>query len=1036
MDEAQSLEAVANILGEISLRPFDLSLHLRHVELAKTLDDLESQLTAFQMASEFLAVGDDIWVPYIDAKAKSVDLETEAGVEELLQLYERAEADYLSIPILQKHLNFILEQHSKYYGEEATPKPESLGELFSTAWTRETIQRIVSKGIEHVAESHLLFDAQRDWELEQLEKASPEDAPILKDHVGEILLLRLKQAHSNSDETFQAYSSFTSKYRSPSEYETTMVAASKIRGNVVKGYERREPLEIGLKQSSNSLEAFSSYITYERRAKNPDLLVTRGIYERAISEAAKRTFRNEPGAEAALFVFWAGYFDALRLLDVGVDVEGELFKRALRSVPGSGEVWARYIRFLERASETMVSSDLEAVSNAYNRAINTGLIQKDMEQLIPVTLAYASYEKRQLTHEEFDENAFASMIAAVEGAIQTILQSVKEGDPKFRLEKFLVAAYEDLQLIDNAVEVWQEAAKRSRFSYNLWISYTDLLTKHKQYDQARAVFADIHKKKLDWPEVIWEAWSSFEHLYGSVEDIDSALDKIEKARNQVNFYRARDAAQAYEAAQAATAAAQPSVPIADTSTAINVDMQAPSSAAQNDAMEVDSAPSTVSSKKRTADDEELHDAGSKKARTEAPSALKRDRENTTVFVADLPASTKEDDLKALFKDCGGVREVKITQLPNALVALVEFYTRDSIPAALTKDKKRVHEQEIAVHLAWKSTLYVTNFPESADDAFIRNLFGTYGILFDVRWPSKKFKQTRRFCYVQFTSPTAAENALELHGRELEPNLPLNVYMSNPERKKERTDHDANEREVYVAGLSKFTNKDDLQKLFSTYGKVKDIRLATERDGHARGYAFVEYENPQDARRALDANNYELKKRRIAVTLADPRVRARHTSETGLGRQAEARARSVRVRNVPTGTQEGILQQAFEKISLVRRVELFGDKGEAVVELESPAEAGKLLLRPEPIVFEGKTLRISEEGKEGSARNAGPPVKTGGLFVPRKTAGSRPRAGLGFVRPAPAPAAPSAAGPSSSTTGAASSQTNKGQDDFRKMLGGK
>ena len=28
-----------------------------------------------------------------------------------------------------------------------------------------------------------------------------------------------------------------------------------------------------------------------------------------------------------------------------------------------------------------------------------------------------------------------------------------------------------------------------------------------------------------------------------------------------------------------------------------------------------------------------------------------------------------------------------------------------------------------MHLAWKSTLYVTNFPESADDKSIRELFG-------------------------------------------------------------------------------------------------------------------------------------------------------------------------------------------------------------------------------------------------------------------------------------------------------------------------
>jgi hypothetical protein len=76
--------------------------------------------------------------------------------------------------------------------------------------------------------------------------------------------------------------------------------------------------------------------------------------------------------------------------------------------------------------------------------------------------------------------------------------------------------------------------------------------------------------------------------------------------------------------------------------------------------------------------------------------------------------------------------VKITELPGSFVALVEFFDRDSIPAALTKDKKRIHDQEIAVHLAWKSTLYVTNFPESADDAFVKNLFGKVRCFFSLK----------------------------------------------------------------------------------------------------------------------------------------------------------------------------------------------------------------------------------------------------------------------------------------------------------------
>lgn len=60
------------------------------------------------------------------------------------------------------------------------------------------------------------------------------------------------------------------------------------------------------------------------------------------------------------------------------------------------------------------------------------------------------------------------------------------------------------------------------------------------------------------------------------------------------------------------------------------------------------------------------------------------------------------------------------------------------------------------------------------------------------------------------------------------------------------------------------------------------------------------------------------------------------TERGLGRNAELASRSIRVKNLPVNTQEGVLQQLFEKFVSVKRLELFEDINEAVVELESPA----------------------------------------------------------------------------------------------------
>ena len=65
----------------------------------------------------------------------------------------------------------------------------------------------------------------------------------------------------------------------------------------------------------------------------------------------------------------------------------------------------------------------------------------------------------------------------------------------------------------------------------------------------------------------------------------------------------------------------------------------------------------------------------------------------------------------------------------------------------------------------------------------------------------------------FLLQIAAASALSLHGYEAGPGRKLTVYISNPERRQERSDTSANAREIYVAGLNKSVNEKDMRKLF-------------------------------------------------------------------------------------------------------------------------------------------------------------------------------------------------------------------------------
>ena len=96
MNDSHSLDALANILNDVAEKPYDALTHVRHIRLTQSLEGMEPEVTsAMEMMTQFLAAGEEVWLPLINAKMQELDLDTEEGVVELLALYTRAESDYM-----------------------------------------------------------------------------------------------------------------------------------------------------------------------------------------------------------------------------------------------------------------------------------------------------------------------------------------------------------------------------------------------------------------------------------------------------------------------------------------------------------------------------------------------------------------------------------------------------------------------------------------------------------------------------------------------------------------------------------------------------------------------------------------------------------------------------------------------------------------------------------------------------------------------------------------------------------------------------
>jgi hypothetical protein len=94
MDESASLDAIAELLNELSNNMYDISLHVKHIQQSVQIGESQAHL-ARQMFVSSLAAGEEVWLPLIQQKLDSEDLESLHGLESVLAMFDQAENDYL-----------------------------------------------------------------------------------------------------------------------------------------------------------------------------------------------------------------------------------------------------------------------------------------------------------------------------------------------------------------------------------------------------------------------------------------------------------------------------------------------------------------------------------------------------------------------------------------------------------------------------------------------------------------------------------------------------------------------------------------------------------------------------------------------------------------------------------------------------------------------------------------------------------------------------------------------------------------------------
>ncbi|MCJ1327838.1 hypothetical protein MMC10_004513 [Thelotrema lepadinum] len=140
-------------------------------------------------------------------------------------------------------------------------------------------------------------------------------------------------------------------------------------------------------------------------------------------------------------------------------------------------------------------------------------------------------------------------------------------------------------------------------------------------------------------------------------------------------------------------------------------------------------------------------------------------------------------------------------------------------------------------------------------------------------------------YVEFKSEDSVPLAIQLTGQKLL-GIPIIAQLTEAEKNRQARNPEASNNNpnsipfhrLYVGNIHFSITESDLQNVFEPFGELEFVQLQKEEQGRSRGYGFVQFRDPAQARDALEKmNGFDLAGRPIRVGLGNDKFTPESTA---------------------------------------------------------------------------------------------------------------------------------------------------------------
>ncbi|XP_038876547.1 squamous cell carcinoma antigen recognized by T-cells 3 isoform X1 [Benincasa hispida] len=522
-DESDQKLQLQSLQSQLSSDPSNYDAHVQCIKLLRKIGDIDNLRKAREAMSEIFPLTPLMWQEWAKDEA-SIDTGPEA-LAAIERLYERGVFDYLSVSLWRDYLNFV-QEYDSLVQNCATSGVKKARDLFERALT--------AAGL-HFTEAEKLWEAYRDFEKAIYQTIAETDTQAKEKQVQLIRSIFHRQLSlplSNMNSTLEAYKAWEVEVKQGCVLDTESNYSDGVPSQVSSAYRRaldmynaRVQLEEQIsKQDLTDTERLHQYIIYlkfEQSAGDPARVQV--LFERAIADFP---------VSVDLWLDYTRYMD--KTLKVG-NIVRNVYSRATRNCPWIGDLWVRYLLALERAR----ASEGE-IASVFEKSLQCSF--STLDEYLDLFLTRIDGLRRRISFADQLEDVleYSLIKETFQRASDYLSPHLKNSEVLFRLYAYWARLEINLgKDLDAARGVWESLLKICGSLLAAWEGYIAMEIELNHINNARSIYKRCYSKRFpgNGSEDICHSWLRFEREFGSLEDLDHAVRKINPRLEELKSYK-------------------------------------------------------------------------------------------------------------------------------------------------------------------------------------------------------------------------------------------------------------------------------------------------------------------------------------------------------------------------------------------------------------------------------------------------------------------------------------------------------------------